>query len=151
MKVFVQNMAWLFIFLACNGCIEKADDIFSKQGTRICIEGVISTNQRTYVRVTQSAPYPHNAINYEKGKYPGVQNASVSISDDAGNIDVLTLSTDEYLAKSGYYINTTHYTKLTVGTAYTLKVVCNGQTYEAKEVMPVAPPAIDKWSLQHAK
>ncbi|WP_299466002.1 DUF4249 domain-containing protein [uncultured Microscilla sp.] len=144
MKIFVQNIAWLFIFLACNGCIEKADNIFGKQKPRIYIEGVISTNQRTYVKVTLSATLLQNLSTYNIVKYPGVQDASVSISDDAGNIDVLTLSTDETLAKAGYYINTTYHTKLTAGTAYTLKVVCNGQTYEAKEVMPVAPPAIDK-------
>ena len=86
--------------------------------------------------------------------YTPVTNATVTISDNEGNIDVLKPSDEKYTALDsintpdrtwgdmGYYQTTTNLLG-TPGKTYTLSVVYNGKTYEATAKMPQSAPELE--------
>jgi hypothetical protein len=91
--------------------------------SKVVIEGII-TDQNEPFTVTIN-----KTVNFsDANNYPAITKATVTIADDAGNIEVLTET-----------VAGTYKTKKLVGTSgrtYTLTVNAEGKTYTAKSTMP---------------
>ncbi|MFT3822926.1 MAG: DUF4249 family protein [Chitinophagaceae bacterium] len=110
----------LVLFTSCE---KKVDLSYKDNQSRIVIEGNI-TNQPGpyYVKITGSVALPAT------GAYPTVDDAVVSISDNAGNSETLVAQ------GSGIYRTTA--LSGVQGRVYTLTVKTGGQTYTAQSTMP---------------
>lgn len=121
----MKNWAFFIIFLlALVSCEQEVELKLKASEPRIFIEGFIrtdSTYQRISVRKTISFQ------DYQK--YPGINNAIVILSDDAGRVDTLqnidngifrTQNPFEGIPNRNYY----------------LKVIAENKTYEAKAFLP---------------
>ncbi len=126
MKKIIGTAIFLLPFL--TSCEKEIDlDLENKSG-QLVIEGNISDQVEPHlVRITRSVAFT------EPNKYPAVSNAFVSISDNTGFVDTL-----KYVSNGQYITN-----KLKAGVSgktYTLKVVFEGKTYEAKSTLPQSVP-----------
>lgn len=117
----------IFITLLCASC-EKVLDLKYKYNTSaIVIEGNITNEAGPYyVKITRSVKLT------ETGDYPTVDTALVIISDDAGNIDTLTVK------GNGLYQTNTISGVSERG--YTLTVQTDGMAYTAQSTMPAYVP-----------
>jgi len=110
----------LFIFTGC----EKVIDLnYKSNPSRIIIQGNITNEAGPYyVKITKSVGLK------DTGSYPTIDDAIVTISDDAGNSDTLSM-----LGHGSYRTN-----RLTgvEGRTYTLRVQAGDQTYTAQSTMP---------------
>jgi hypothetical protein len=113
----------LFIGLFFTGCEKVIDLNYKSNPSRIIIQGNITNEAGPYyVKITKSVSLK------DTGTYPTIDDAIVTISDDAGN--------SETLATLG---NGTYRTKLLTGVegrTYTLTVQAAQQTYTAQSTMP---------------
>jgi len=117
----------LFTGLLLMGC-EKVIDLNYKSNTsRIIIQGNITNEAGPYyVKITKS-------INLkDTGNYPTIDDAIVTISDDAGNSETLSP-----LGNGTYCSNTLTGVE---GRTYTLTVQTEDQTYTAQSSMPQRVP-----------
>jgi len=93
--------------------------------SHIVIQGDIYDHRGPYtVQISKSVNF------YDSSTYPAVSGAIVTISDSAGNSDLLKESSP------GLYITST--LKGIAGRTYTLLVKSDGQTYTASSTMPAA-------------
>jgi hypothetical protein len=117
----------IFIALLLASCEKVVNLKYKDNQPRIVIEGNITNETGPYlVKITKSVKLT------ETGTYPTVDDAIVSISDDAGN--------SEILIRQG---NGTYRTNMLIGTegrTYTLTVRAENQTYTAKSTMPKRVP-----------
>lgn len=120
MKNIFSVIIMALLFTSC----EKVVDLkYKSNQSRIVIEGNISNQAGPYfVKITKSIFLP------ETGNYPTIDNASVNISDDAGNSETLTPQ------GNGMYSTTT--LNGAEGRTYTLTVQAENQTYTAQSTMP---------------
>lgn len=120
MKNIVNILLTGLLLMAC----EKVIDLNYKDNpSRIIIQGNVTNEAGPYyVKITKSVSLK------DTGSYPSIDDAIVTISDDAGNSD--TLST---LGNGTYRTN-----RLTgvAGRTYTLTVQAADQTYTAQSTMP---------------
>lgn len=117
----------IFIALVFTGCEKVVELKYKDNQSRIIIEGNITNEAGPYfVKITRSVSLP------DTGSYPAIDNAIVTISDDAGNSEVLIPQ------KNGMYRTTT----LTgvEGRTYTLTVNAEEQVYTAQSTMPQLVP-----------
>lgn len=107
---------------------EKVIDLkYKSNQSTIVIEANISNGPGPYfVKITKSIFLP------ETGNYPTVDNAVVSINDDAGNNEILTPQ------GNGMYSTTT--LNGVAGRTYTLTVQAENHTYTAQSTMPQQVP-----------
>jgi len=113
----------LFMALIVSGCEKTIDLTYKTNSSRIVIEGNVSNQSGPYsVRITRSVSLP------ETGSYPTIDNALVSISDDAGNT--------ETLAPRGNGLYQAAAPAGVEGRAYTLTVRSGDQTYTAQSTLP---------------
>lgn len=126
-----------FVFWSCEKTVLLDLDQMS---SKVVIEGLV-TNQPGYqfVKVSRTVDF------YESGATPRVTDATVSISDDLGNVFTLTHNPNNHADSSGYYLPTTPFVGV-IGRTYHLTVNINGEKYEAKDEM-FGVTAID--SLQY--
>jgi hypothetical protein len=97
------------------------------------IEGEVTNAESAQtVRITRSVNFSDN------NQFPAVTNATVILSDDAGNADTLT----QY--DPGYY--KTDKIKGEPGRTYSLKIFVDGKTFHASSKMP-QPVAMDAMSV----
>lgn len=124
----MKNSISLFLLAFVFGSCEKTVDLDYKDNpSRVIIEGNITNQAGPYfVKITRSIPLA------EAGAYPAIGNATVTVSDDAGNSEMLTHT------GNGIYRSAT----LTgvEGRTYTLTVVADGETYTAHSTMPARVP-----------
>lgn len=117
----------LFIAFVISSCEKTVDLQYKGNTSRIIIEGNITNEPGPYfVKITQSIPLP------DTGHYPVINNAVVSISDDAGNSETLLPQ------GNGLYSSSTM--TGVPGRTYTLTVITTNQTYTATSTMPAAVP-----------
>lgn len=106
-------------FVSCEK--EITVDLNSSE-PRIVIEGLVQLDELAYVRITKSKDY--NA----DGDFPIVKDAVVTMTDDAGNKEVLTLdASGVYAARS---------IKGTKGRTYNLVVEVEDQVFRSTSQMP---------------
>ncbi len=114
----------IFLIIWLISCEQEVDLELKNSESRVFIEGFIRTDslyQRITVRKTMNF--------YEKGDYPGINDAIVILSDEMGRVDTLqniqngvfrTQNIFEGIPNRNYY----------------LKVIADGKTYEAKAFLP---------------
>ena len=113
----------LFIALVFTSCEKTVDLDYKGNQSKLIIEGNITNEPGPYfVRLTKSIPLS------DTGSYPTVDNAVVTIRDDAGNSETLTSQ------GNGKY-RTNSLTGVE-GRTYTLTVKTENQTYTAQSTMP---------------
>ncbi|MDR0833011.1 MAG: DUF4249 domain-containing protein [Candidatus Symbiothrix sp.] len=119
-----KKIALALLFASC----EKVIDLdYKSNQSKIVIEGNITNEAGPYlVKITKSMSLT------ETGAYTTIDDATVSISDDAGNSETLVSQ------GNGVY-NTTTLTGVE-GRTYTLTVHAEGQTYTAQSTMPQQVP-----------
>ena len=116
-----------FIALLFTSCEKVVDLDYRGNQSKIIVEGNITNEAGPhFVKITKSISLS------ETGNYPTVDNAMVTISDDAGNSEILTPQ------GNGVYQTTT--IDGTVGRTYTLTVEAEGQIYTAQSTMPHLVP-----------
>lgn len=117
----------IFVALLLAGCEKVVDLDYKSNQPMIVIEGNITNEAGPYfVKITKSISLP------ETGSYPTIDNAVVTISDNAGNSETLTpLGNGTYstIALNGVE-----------GRTYTLNVQAENQTYTAQSTMPQRVP-----------
>jgi hypothetical protein len=120
MKYIIIFISTLFLFASC----EKVVDLDLKDNqSKIVIEGNITDAAGPYfVKVSKSVDFNSTS------NFPAVTNAVVTITDNMGQ--------SENLAHTANGIYTTTTLQGIIGRTYTLKVVENGISYEAKSTMP---------------
>lgn len=117
----------IFIALLATGCEKKVDLKYKDNQSRIVIEGNITNEPGPYfVKITRSIRLP------ETGSYPTINNATVTISDDAGNSETLIPQ------ENGIYRTTALIG--TEGRTYTLTVNAEDKVYAAQSTMPQRVP-----------
>jgi hypothetical protein len=117
----------IFIALLFTSCEKTVDLNYKTNQTRIIIEGNI-TNEAgpNFVKITKSISLS------ETGLYPTIDNALVTINDNAGNSEILT--------PQGNGMYRTAVLRGIEGRTYTLTVKTENQTYTAQSTMPQQVP-----------
>ncbi len=123
LRLFSLAIVLLFFTVSCT---EKIDLKLKNDEPQLVIEGKVTDEHYAGVFITESMRF-NEALTYKS-----VQNATVIISDDAGNADTLFQEYD------GFYRS--YNIQGTSGRTYFLKVYHNGITYEAASTMPYAVP-----------
>jgi hypothetical protein len=101
----------------------------SQNQPRVIIEGLVTTEAGyQYVKVTRSSGF------YESGASPRIQNATVSVSDDAGNRYPFVHNPGGKADSAGYYLPVTSFTGI-VGRTYFLEVHVDEVLYEASDLL----------------
>jgi len=117
----------IFVALLATGCEKKVDLKYKGNQSRIVIEGNITNEPGPYlVKITRSISLP------DTGSYPAINNAIVTISDDAGN--------SENLIPQGNGIYRTTTLTGVEGRTYTLTVTTENKVYAAQSTMPQRVP-----------
>jgi len=102
--------------------------------SKIVIEGLL-TNQPGYqsVKVSRSVDF------YSSGVTPRVTNATVTVTDDLGNVTLFTHNPGGNADSAGYYLPNEDFVGA-VGRTYTLSVIVDGNTYEATDELFAVTP-----------
>ncbi|MFT3980071.1 MAG: DUF4249 domain-containing protein [Ferruginibacter sp.] len=109
--------------LILTSCEKNIDLTYKNNQSKIVIEGNISNEAGPYfVKITRSVKLT------ETGSYPVVNDAIVSISDNAGNSEILTPQ-----GNGVYQCNTLTGIE---GRTYTLEVQADGHAYTAQSTLP---------------
>jgi hypothetical protein len=117
----------IFIAVLFTSCEKIVDLKYKDNPSRIIIEGNITNESGPYfVKITKSISLTETGIN------PTVDHAVVTISDDAGNSETLTLQ--------GNGIYRTNTLQGVAGRTYTLTVQAENQAYTAQSTMPQQVP-----------
>lgn len=117
----------LIISLFITACEKTVDLKYKGNQSKIIIEGNITSDPGPYfVKINKSIPLS------DTGAYPAINNAVVTISDNAGNSETLT--------PQGNGIYSTNTLAGTPGRIYTLTVSAESQTYTAQSPMPQPVP-----------
>ncbi|QEH42489.1 DUF4249 family protein [Chitinophaga sp. XS-30] len=117
----------LFIALLFTGCEKIVDLDYKSNQSRIVIEGNITNEAGPYdVKVTKSTSLT------DTSSYPAIDDAIVTLSDDAGNSETLMS-----IGNGTYRCNTLVGEE---GRTYTLTVQAENQTYTAQSTMPQRVP-----------
>jgi hypothetical protein len=121
MKRFLKIILMGFLALAGISCTKVLDIKIDSQADRVVIEGLI-TNQVAPFTVKLSK----TLALADSNTYPKINNAFVSIGDDAGHLDTL-----QFIANGLYETNGLR--QGVVGRTYFLTVKVDGQTYIAQD------------------
>ncbi|WP_028664301.1 DUF4249 domain-containing protein [Runella zeae] len=113
----------VLLALVCTACEKTVTLDYKVNQSKVIIDGNITNATGPYfVKITKSLKL------IETGTYPTIDNAVVSIRDDAGNRETLT--------PRGNGIYQTASLKGVPGRTYTLTVQAENQTYVAQSTMP---------------
>lgn len=124
----MKNIINIVCLAALLASCEKIIDLdYTENQSQIIIEGNITNEEGPYfVRITESIGISETGMN------PTVDNAKVTIGDDAGNSETLTPE------GNGYYRTTSIQGE--EGRSYFLTVDVDGQVYTAESTMPQNVP-----------
>jgi len=129
MKNHFTSMVLLLIIALGFGCTDPIKINLKAGAAQLAVDGTITdqTNIRTValpdtIRLT-------NTNGFLDGPSPIIANATVIVTDNAGNVDTLQYAED------GKYI--THINKITgvIGRTYTLTILANGEEYQASDIL----------------
>jgi hypothetical protein len=123
---FICTILSVILFISCEETV-KLDTL--QAPSKIVIEGMVTNvagNQ--FVKITKSTDF------YQSGNTPRVTNATVTVQDDLGSIFQFVHNPKNESNKNGYYYPSGPF-KGSIGRTYKLKVVADGQTYEAQDQM----------------
>lgn len=152
---------FLFSLLGLTSCFEPEELILDlNEESPIVIQGLVTNLEGPYFvqvyKVKNAAERSKfSQTVYLDSAYVAINNATVTLTDDLGNIDVLESFNDtlnplnpnsgppDDFANFGFYKTTTNL-KGEPGHTYTLTVVVDGKTYEATATMPALPPDFQK-------
>lgn len=124
MRYLIFFLSALVFGISCTKVITL--DLNNNVNTLV-IEGNVTNQAGPYfVKLSQSVNF------YAANNYPNVANATVSISDDAGQ--------NETLANAGNGLYKTLILRGVEGRTYSLKVILDGKTYTAQSTMPTKVP-----------
>ncbi|HAS42590.1 MAG TPA: hypothetical protein DCS93_19070 [Microscillaceae bacterium] len=162
MKTLTQIITYLFLLWSVWGlssCQEIGDDItIENPHSTIVIDALITDNPGPYfVQVSKTSDQITTGWVFGDGttvldtNYIPVTNATVILSDDKGNSEVLVPYNALYpnrdsqgrrltFAAYGFY-QTSGALQGTSGTTYTLTIQSEGKTYQASATLPDAPPS----------
>lgn len=118
----------LLLSYALTSCTEVMKVNLGKDDNRLVVDGLV-TNQLAPFRVKLSSTV---ALDDQSG-FPAINDAFVTIGDNAGNLDTLTLQ------GSGVYL-TNGPRQGVVGRTYYLTVVSGGKTYVAQDILTSVSP-----------
>lgn len=152
----IYLIAFCFLALSLSSCfnvLSENEVITDEHTPRLVVNGLITSQPGPYyVQLSLTSVPSALAVDYTP-----ITNATVTISDTQGNVDVLKPFDDEYpnlydgdnlnrtWADLGYYQTTTNL-QGTPGQTYTLTIVYDGQTYKATATMPLNAPEL---ALKH--
>lgn len=107
--------------IALFSCEETIKLDLKQADQKIVIEGLVTNRSNDhFVRISRTRGF------YEQGGVQAVSDATVTVSDDAGNVYAFNEPQD------GYYVPANLFTGV-IGRTYTLRVVIDGQTYESQD------------------
>ncbi len=118
----MKNLAYLIVFITLAACQKEIDIDLNSSDTKVVIEAEINNRNQSWVKISKTLNFS------ESNNYPNVENATVTIADDAGNSTQLT-----YTANGVY---TSNNLAGVAGRIYTLTVLAEGKTYTAQSIMP---------------
>jgi len=117
----------VIITLALCACEETVYLDLNSSESKVIIEGQVTNRSGyQYVRVTRSTGF------YETGESPAITDATVIVTDDAGNEFNFVHNPGKYADSTGYYLPEIPFTG-EVGRKYTLSVTADGSLYEAED------------------
>src|SRR6187399_1966754 len=122
----------LFASVLMFSCEQTVQLDLKETPSEMVIEGLV-TNQPGYqmVKVTRSAGF------YDAGHTPRITNATVTVSDDLGNIYPFVHNPNDADDSLGIYLPQVPF-EGTIGRIYKLTVEVDGEVYEAEdELFPV--------------
>ncbi|OJJ23507.1 hypothetical protein BKI52_03855 [marine bacterium AO1-C] len=150
----IYLIIFCFLVITLSSCLNiLSDGDISTDGhtPRLVVDGLITTEPGPYfVQLTLSG---NLAGPFSKNIVP-VTDATVTISDAQGNVDVLKPFDEKYIifdgidnpdrtwADLGYYQTTTNMQGVPGG-KYTLSIVYDGKTYEATATIPRSNPTLE--------
>jgi hypothetical protein len=125
----------LFYFLlpvACTlflvSCTEVLDVKLDKENDRVVIDGLVTNENKPFsVRLSRTLALD------DKGAYPVIKDAFVTIGDNTGNLDTLILQGDSIYVTNGPRQGVP-------GRTYFLTVRTGGTTYTAQDILTVLTP-----------
>jgi len=132
----MRNLLILNIFLAVilMSCDEPYQITTKQAPPRVTIDGLLTDNASyQYVKLNWSTDF------YTPGKSPAITDAIVSVSDDSGNVFNYVHNPANSADSAGVYIPENSFAGV-IGKTYTLKVIVNGETYEASDKMTDVTP-----------
>jgi len=119
-----------FIVMIFSSCEKIIDVDLNSSSPRTVIEATISDEPGPYtVRLSKSVNFN------ETNSFPPISGATVELSDDAGNTEILAETAP------GFYVTST-FPQGVPGRTYSLSVTAGGQQYNSTSVMPL-PVEID--------
>lgn len=123
MKTVIKYSSFFFFLLFLTSC-EKVIPLKLKNAEeRLVIEGILTKGDSIHVvKITKTLNFDQTT------NYPIVEDAIVNVSDDNGNIGSFA-----YIGNGVYQVQ--NY-PITVGRTYTLTILQNGKTFEAKSTVP---------------
>ncbi|HEX6227446.1 MAG TPA: DUF4249 domain-containing protein [Chryseolinea sp.] len=129
-RIFILILGSVF-FWSCDEPVRIDVDQAEPQ---VVIEGQITNVAgQQYVKLTRSAGF------YDSGKTPRIIDATVLVSDDAGNEFSFVHNPGNQADSAGYYLPQPPFTG-EIGRTYTLKATIDGELYEATdELFSVTP------------
>lgn len=122
--IFIHLLLSLIILSAC----EKDYILDTDQSEpKIVIEGLLTNMEDNhYVKVSWSAPF------YASGKTPRITDATVTVSDDAGNVFEFVHNPNNNPDSNGYYLPAEKFAGV-IGRIYSLSVLTNETEYTAAD------------------
>lgn len=122
MKNYILILIASFALLACEETIQL--DI-NQVESQIVIEGLVTNEMKNhYVRLSETNGF------YEKGENTKITDATVTVSDNAGNI--YTFSNDPESENEGLYLSDEEF-EGQIGRTYNLRVEASGEVFTASE------------------
>lgn len=122
------SIAVLIIFLFCS-CDEPVRLDVSQSESFVVIEGqVTNVAGRQYVKLSRTNGF------YDTGRSPKITDASVVVTDDAGNEFPFVHNPNNYADSAGYYLPATAFVG-EAGRTYSLFVTADNNQYEAQDKM----------------
>jgi hypothetical protein len=129
---FLFTILGMFLISSCE---EKLDINLEAGESRIVIEGMVTDQPQPFmVKVSRTISFT------QEGLPPGVDNASVTITDNLGNTYPLSL------VSNGLY-QTAGPEQGVVGRTYSLEVAVDGETYTAQDLLRACPPIDSMYSI----
>ena len=120
------------IALGLFACEETVYLDLGRSDSKVIIEGQVTNHSGyQYVRITRSSGF------YETGASPVITDATVIVSDDAGNEVTFVHNPGNFADSAGYYLPEVPFIG-EIGRTYKLSVTADGTLYEAEDkLLPV--------------
>jgi hypothetical protein len=122
-----NTIAIIIIAVTLSSCEKTVYLDLNQNNTRVIIEGQVTNKSGyQYVKVTRSVGF------YATGQSPRVEDAIVSVRDDAGNEYEFAHNPGGLVDSIGYYLPIIPF-KGEIGRTYELSVTVDGELYEAED------------------